>query len=347
MKFDFADGTSFDNESGVIVLPTQQRIQVEPLLMDEHRNGLQLMDADGLVFFQKQLTLVKARTYDRKYSELKARQLFPVNNEGGPGVQSIEYYTYDQVGQARIINAYADDLPRADVAAEGPFNAPVRGVGVSYGWNHDEIMASQRAGQPLDARKAMAAKRAVEQKINDVAFFGDASSGLPGLFSNPNVPIGAVVDPGNGTQWQNKSAEQILFDVNDAFADVFNTTRMVERPNTLVLPPAQYSFITSHPRSPNSDTTIAQYLIQNSQYLNSMADIIPLNEASAIDNPLFPDDIMMVYKRDPESMELEIPVELEFFPVQRRNLEYVIPGRARIGGLVIRYPLSVSILSGI
>lgn len=348
MLYKFKDGSSFDNEAGLIVLPNQQRIQVEGVLMDGHRNGDLMMDADGLVFFQKQLTLIKAKTFDIKYAELKARQVFPIDNEGGPGVQSIEYRTYDQVGQARIINAYADDLPRADVVAAGPPNvSPVRSVGVSYGWNHDEIMAAQRAGMPLDARKARAARRAVEQTINDIAFYGDDSSGLPGFFNNPNIPQGAVVDPGAGTQWANKTAEQILFDVNDAFADVFQTTMMVEKPNRLWLPPSQYSFIKSHPRSINSDTTIAQFLVNNSDYLNSMDDIVPLNEASAVNNPNFSDDVMVVGAFDPEKVELQIPVELEFFPVQRRNLEYVIPGRARVGGLVVRYPMAFSLLSGI
>lgn len=347
MKFEFKDGTTFDNESGVIIMPNQQRIDVEPVLMDGHRNGDILFDSDGLVFFQKQLTLIKARTFDIKYAELKARQVLPIDNEGGPGIQAIEYRTFDQTGSAKIINNYADDLPRADVSAGPPTISPIRSVGVSYGWNHDEIMAARHAGTPLDARKARAARRAVEQTINDIAFFGDDSSGLPGIFNNPNIPQGAIVDPGAGTQWFNKTAEQILFDVNDAFADVFETTLMVEKPNKLWLPPSQYSFIMSHPRSTRSDTTIAQYLVNNSKYISSMEDIVPLNECRAANNPNFNNDLMVVGNIDSERLELQIPVELEFFPVQKRNLEYVIPGRARVGGVVVRYPLALSILEGL
>jgi len=349
MRIEIADGTIFDSDIGRITLPNNEGvITVEPLLMDQHRQGHQLMDADGLIFFQRQLTLIRARSYDIKYPELKARMMFPVNNEGGPGVQQIVYRTYDQSGQARIINGYADDLPRADIHA-GPENvSPVRSVGISYGYNHDEIMAARTAGIPLDARKASAAMRGTEEKINSIAYYGDASAGLTGFFTHPNVPLGIVVaGQGGSTEWSNKTAEEILFDVNDAFADVFNTTRMVEKANTLALPPAQYSFIMSHPRSQNSDTTIGQYLVANSQYLNSVNDIIPLNEAAADFNDVLTTDAMIVYRRDPEAMELEIPVELEQFPVQMRNLEYVVPCRARVGGLVIRYPLSISILTGI
>ena len=304
------------------------------------------LDADGAVFFQRQLEHIKAKSYDVRYAELKARELFPVSNEGGIGITSITYRTYDQVGAAKIINAYANDLPRADVAGKET-SIPVRSVGISYGYNLDEIQASQLTGAALDQRRANAARRSVEQVVNDVAFYGDDESGLPGLFSNPNIPIGAVVNPGAGTEFVNKTPDQILFDINDLFADIFETTLMVERGNTLLLPPAQWSYIMSTPRASNSDTTIGQYIAMNSPYLNSVDDIIPINECTSTLNPTLSADAMVAYDRNPDKLQLEIPVELEMLPVQQKNLEFVIPGRSRLAGLNIYYPLSLAIATGI
>jgi len=308
-------------------------------------NGI--LDADGAFFFQRQLEHIKARSYDVQYAELQARMLFPVSNEGGPGVTSITYRTYDQVGAAKIIQAYADDLPRADVAGKET-TIPVRSVGISYGYNLDEIQASQLTGAALDQRRANAAMRSVEQKVNDVAFFGDAASGLPGLFDHPNIPTGAVVNGAGGTKdWASKTPDEILFDVNDLFADIFETTKMVERGNTLMLPPAQWSYISSTPRASNSDTTILMFLVQNSPYLNSVNDIIPVNECSAELNPNLSTDAMVAYDRNPDKLQLEIPVELEMMPVQQKNLEFIVPGRNRLAGLNIYYPLSLAIATGI
>ena len=307
-------------------------------------NGI--LDADGAFFFQRQLEHIKARSYDVQYAELQARMLFPVSNEGGPGVTSITYRTYDQVGAANIIQAYADDLPRADVAGKET-TIPVRSVGISYGYNLDEIQASQLTGAALDQRRANAAMRSIEQKVNDVAFFGDAASNLPGLFDHPNIPSGSVVNPGSGTEWVNKTPDEILFDVNDLFADIFETTKMVERGNTLMLPPAQWSYISSTPRASNSDTTILMYLVQNSPYLSNVNDIIPVNECSASDNPELSADAMVAYDRNPDKLQLEIPVELEMMPVQQKNLEFIVPGRNRLAGLNIYYPLSLAIATGI
>lgn len=344
-RFKLRDGSvvQFDGMTATVVQGAT-KLTLDGAISQAMNNGI--MDADGAVFFQRQLEHIKARSYDVQYAELKARQLFPVSNEGGPGVTSITYRTYDQVGAAKIIQAYADDLPRADVAGKET-TIPVRSVGISYGYNLDEIQASQLTGAALDQRRANAAMRSIEQKVNDTAFFGDAESNLPGLFSNPNIPTGAVVNPGSGTEWVNKTPDEILFDVNDLFADIFETTKMVERGNTLMLPPAQWSYISSTPRSANSDTTILMYLVQNSPYLNSVDDIIPVNECAAENNPELSTDAMVAYDRSPDKLQLEIPVELEMMPVQQKNLEFVVPGRNRLAGLNIYYPLSLAIATGI
>ena len=93
----------------------------------------------------------------------------------------------------------------------------------------------------------------------------------------------------------------ILFDINDLFADIFETTKMVEQGNTLLVPPSQWSFIMSTPRSTNSDTTIAQYIVNNSPYINSMEDIIAVNECQASLNPELSEDalfgLLLPYQR--------------------------------------------------
>ena len=237
-------------------------------------------------------------------------------------------------------------MPRADVKGKET-SVPVRSVGISYGYNLDEIQASQLTGAALDQRRANAARRANEQTVNDVAFFGDAESGLGGLFTHPNIPTGAVVDGGSGTEFVNKTPDQILFDINDLFSDIFETTKMVESGNTLLMSIAQWSHIMTTPRSSNSDTTIAQYIAANSPFLNSIDDIIAVNECSAANNPELATDAMVAYDRNPDKLQLEIPVELEMMPIQQKNLEFTVPARSRLAGLNIYYPLSLAIATGI
>lgn len=304
-----------------------------------------VMDANEGVFFQRQLEYIKAKSYDVMYADLQARNLFPVSNEAGPGVTSITYRTYDQTGMAKIISAYAKDLPRADISGKET-TIPVRSVGISYGYNLDEIQSAQLVGMPLDQRRANAAMRANEQVVNDVAFNGDAEHGLPGFLSNPNIPAGNVPNGAGGTpEWTTKTPAEILFDINDIFADIFETTFMKESANTLLLPVAQWSYITTTARSTTSDTTIAEYVVRNSPFLTSIDNIIPVNELAAAGAG--GGDIMVAYNRDPDKLQLEIPVELEWRPVQEKGLEFIVPGRSRLGGVNVYYPLSASIMEDI
>jgi hypothetical protein len=56
---------------------------------------------------------------------------------------------------------------------------------------------------------------------------------------------------------------------------------------------------------------------------------------------------MIVYRKDPDVLTLEIPQPFEQFPAQERNLEFVVPAHSRIGGVIVYYPLAIDITEGI
>lgn len=299
-----------------------------------------LDDVNG-AFFQRELELVKSQSYDTLYADLIARNLFPVSNEGGFAITSITYRSYDKVGAAKLINNYAKDLPRADVGGK-EITIPVKEIGTSYGYTVKEIAASQMVGRGLDQQRANASRRAVEEEINDIAFNGRSDADLPGFLSNPNIPTITVVDgAGASALWVDKTPDEILFDINDLFGDIFENTKMKERGDTLLLPPAQWNYIASTPRASNSDTTILQYIVQNSPFLASMESVIPVNELVGAGTAGV--DIMVAYTRRPDKLQLEIPGELQYFAPQEQGLEIVIPGMSSIAGVNVYYPMSAAI----
>ncbi|MBU6428448.1 MAG: DUF2184 domain-containing protein [Cyanobacteria bacterium REEB65] len=311
------------------------------------------LDSDSTAFFARQLEHVKARTYDKRYPELKARALLPVSNEGGPGIDSITYYQYDMFGVAKIIGAYANDLPRADIRGK-MFTAPVHEAGDSYGYTLRDIARARFAGLPLEQRKANAALRAIEELVNRIAFFGDADHNLPGFFSQPNVPIEAVANTGvgNTTQWINKTPNQILFDMNECSNGILDNTLGVEVPDTLLLPLRQFNYVASTPRSDMSDTTILDFFLQNNPYVKNVEWLneltykasLPGSGASLLG---FNEDMMIAYRRDPDKIELRVPQDFEQLPVEPRGLEFIINCHLLIGGCVMAYPLSANFAYGI
>lgn len=301
------------------------------------------LDADQTVFFARELEHVKAKSYDKKYPELKARILFPVSYEAGPGAEAITFYSYDMFGIAKIIGTYANDLPRADVRGQ-KFTSPVHSVATSYGYTLQDIRAAAMANKPLEQRKANAARRAAEQKLNAVAYNGDATHNLPGLFANPNIPQNAVPNTGSGssTQWANKTPDQILLDLNNLANNIVATTYDTEHPDTIILPVAQYNYIASTARSQYSDKTILEYFKENNPYIK---DVFSLNDLKGAGQGST--DMAVAYRRDPDVVTLEIPQDYEQLPVQEKGLEFLVPCHMRVGGLIIYYPLAFAIAYGI
>jgi hypothetical protein len=306
--------------------------------MTEHK----LLDATGAVLFARQLEHVKSQTYDVKYGDLDYRMLFPVNSDVNPAATSITYRTFDKVGKANIINAYGADLPRADVAGKET-NHPVRTLASSFGYSVKEIMAAQMGNFQLDTKRAEAARRAIEETMNDVVFNGDAQSNLPGLFSNSDIPAGNVPNGAAATpQWSTKTPDEIIFDVTTACSTQYESTLKKESPTRLVLPIAQWNYIHSTPRATGSDQNIAQWILANSPFIKEIVASNEMNAAGAGGG-----DVFMIYNPDPSKLQIEIPEDIKFWPEQQTNLEYVVPVTAEFASLHVYYPLSVRIMEDI
>lgn len=306
-------------------------------------NSLNL-DANETMFFARELEYIKARSYDVLFPKLKALTgLFPISTEAGPGADVITFTQYESTGLARIISSYADDLPTADIRGK-QFTSQVRGIGVSYGYSRSDIRAAMFAGKPLQQRVANAARLANDQLANKIAWFGDTQFNIQGFLYAPNVPAAPVPADGTGgnTEWSTKTPDQILRDMNELCNGIFALTNGVEAPDTLILPNEQFALIASTPRSPNSDTTILEYFLQNNPFVKNVDWVYELAGAGPNGS-----DIMVAYENNPDKLTLEIPMPFTQYNPQERNLNLVIPCESRIGGVIIYYPLAISIGEGI
>lgn len=294
------------------------------------------LDADESVFFARELESVKSKTYDKKYANLRARELIPVSFEAGPGADTIKYEQWDHVGVAKIVSNYATDFQRVDVKAK-EFRSPVRSLGDSYGYSVQDVRSARLAGKPLETRKAQAAKRGILQLENLIAFFGDSTHNLQGLLNHPNIPT--VVIPADGTgaskRFLTKTPDQIIRDMNSIVNAPFSTTKGVEQADTLLLPLDVYAYIASTPRSSTSDTSILDYFLKTNPFIK---DVSFLNELKDLGGASV--DQAIAYRRDPEVLTLEVPQDFEQFEPQEKGLEFEVPCHSRCGGVILYYPLA-------
>lgn len=300
-------------------------------------------------FFARELDQVKAKTYDKLYPELSALAYFPITSEVNEGAETTTYYSYDITGMAAIINNYATDLPRVDVKGES-HTAHIKSIGDSYGYNVQEMRASRMAGKSLDARKGAAARRASDYMVNKIAFAGDAKNNLVGIFSEgTDIPLYTLsevtIDGKKYTDWDHKTADQILEDINGMQKFVDKITMSIEKPDTLALPAYVYMDLATR-RIPDTETTVLSFVKEHAPYLKNFESMAELQD-TATDINTSGKNVAFMYTKDAEKFSLEMPLPFYQYPLQVQKLETEIPCEARTAGLIIYYPLSMLLAYGV
>lgn len=342
---DFEAHLTLDDRASILSEMWQNKVTVD---------GKRLPTNDDIgnqsLFFSRSLEYLMASAFDIEYEELPFRKLFPVINEGGPGIQEIKAEVYDRFGKAKLINMGAHDIPF--VAAGGKeitYKVGLFGVGAS--WNMQELHAhavAQRNGRGRrspQASRQQAAIIAIEESLNDQALFGTPEIGVPGFLDHPNIPRSTVA-PGASTStlWSNKTADEILEDINSLGDSIWVGSKMIEKPNTLAMAPSAYTLL-SQRRLDGRDISIMKFLQENSKYFTNDASFIPVNEYEGAGTG--GTNLMTAYDRSEGKLRMEIPQEMQSLPTQQQLFQYMMLYYCYSAGCMVLYPRSIEHADGI
>lgn len=334
----------------MVTLADGQTVELQDQYIEliKNPNAVQMNDSDG-VFFQRQLEAIETETYDVLYPDLEAREVFVTNTFGGAGITTLTYRSYDRIGKAQVINARATDLPKSDISGK-EYSIAVKSVGTGYDFDIDEIASAQITGMPLEARKAMASRRGYEEFVNDAVWYGDSEGHFVGFFKHPEIAHNQVAQgASNKTNWEDKTPDEILADLNGACNAMYAATKKLHKPNQLLLPVLKWNLINSTPRSPMSDTTILEFFLKNNQFIKDRSQVKELN---ALEGQGDGDTECFVVMADKtaegrQTVRIREPLPLQYMPVQIHGLVYEVPGRGRFAGLEVTYPRAMDIWYGI
>ena len=301
---------------------------------------------DASIFFARELDYVKKETYDVEYPEFTALKLFPVSHEVNEGAETVTYYTYEKTGFAKLISNYATDLPRADVKGK-PSTAPIKSIGDAYGYSMQDMRASRMAGKSLDVRRGEAARYQIDRKMNEIAWAGDAETGLPGVLSaNSQIPSYTLSQTSGGsTAFADKTVDEIVADVTGMIGFMAATTKNVEKPDTVVLPPSVVIALSGN-IIPGTAVTAYKFLQDNVPGIKNWEEAPELEANSTETNP-YGRNVMLIYKKDPKKLTIEVPLQFYQYAAQPKGLEIEIPCEARVAGAIIYYPMSLEIAVGV
>lgn len=296
---------------------------------------LHLDDAQS-AFFLRQLEHVQARILEVPHKPLKALTLIPADMSADTGAETITYRTFDMLGVARIIADYASDFPRVDIYGYEK-SVKVKSLGSSYGYSVQEIRRARKAGLDLETRRARAARLAIDQKIDKLVWNGDKKAGLQGFLKYPGTLQFTLPADGSGstTQLINKDVDKIIRDLSAMQSYVRTATNGVEDVDTVLMTLPLWTYLSSLRMPTVSEKTLLTWLMANFPTITKWEWVNELKGAGTGGT-----DMLVMYKRDPEYVNFQIPQTFEQFAPQLKGLTYEVYCHARVGGVIMYRPQS-------
>jgi len=305
--------------------------------------GMPTVDSTELLgFMVSQLAFTEAGVYERLHQPRQYQQFIPVSFAAGEWAETIRYEMSDYAGKGKRHSGKGRDIPRVDVQYSDK-SAPVVAGAIGYDYSMDELRKSAYLRRPLDQGRASAAMNVYEEHMNVVGLLGEAESGLTGLYNNSTIPVANLV----GGTWSTKTPEEILADVNAQINQIWVQSNFTEMPDTILLPPTQYTLIASTPRSSTSDLTILQYVLMNNIAKHRGVDLKIMPAFDLGGAGVGATDRMLTYTKREDKLVFHIPLPLRFLAPQLEGLDVLIPGEYKYSGVEVRYPKSALYTDGL
>lgn len=229
--------------------------------------------------------------------------------------------------------------------------------GQEISWTIPELESAQRLGRPVDAQKFNALKLKHNMDTDEQVYIGDPLLNVFGLVNSPKVTNVANVAAGAGvgapTEWDAKTADEILLDVNDILSSTWQESAWAVIPTELRLPPRKYSQLVQRKVSDAGNMSIMEYIRQNNlakangQELN----IQPLKwlNGRGVGGTAGDDTTtnrMVAYTKDIDRVRFPM-TPLQRTPLEYRSLYQLTTYFGRLGVVEIVYPETVGYRDGI
>lgn len=305
----------------------------------------QRFDAGETDFIVRQLLAVKAKLMEVEYPTLLARTMIPMAADVDADAEAITWQIEDQFGEADFVSDDADDLPDVDVELGEATPTPIKTIAVQYGYSWLTLRRAAKSKAPLPSRRALRARRAVAEKIDECLRTGTPSGKVPGFLNSALITPGAATGTYDAAGLAGgMTAQKIADDILGNLDGVETDTKGLHVANTVVLPLSTYGFIDRTPWSATgqSDFTIMSYLKQRRPDVN-FAKWYALEKAAANGTS----KRMLVFEKNADVVEGQLPLDFYEFSPQQRGLGVKVPCVARCGGSIIRLPKAFRYVDGV
>lgn len=305
----------------------------------------------ALGFLVSQTSHIEPQVVEIQYPEIQYANLIPVDTSANEWARSVTYYSMDKVGKANWFHHLAKDIHIADVERE-QHEVAIEMADIGYRYTLQELgTAMMVPGTNLTVERASAARRAYEEFLDNLALRGMSDKNYKGVIDFPGITI--VASPNSAatptsSDWDDKTADEILADINTLIAGMWSNSLQIELADTILLPVEAMTTLVSK-RVTDTNMTVLDFLASKNLYSFQTGRPLLIRAVRGLETAAADGSGRMVaYRRDPQVLKLHLPMPHRFLPVwQTGPMIFDIPGIFRVGGLEIRRPGAVRYMDGI
>lgn len=226
---------------------------------------------------------------------------------------------------------------------------------MELGYSIPELLSAQKMGRPIDEQKYAGMQLKFQMDVDEMVYIGDTALTKYGLVNSDQVTAGFVDDNAGGTstKWVDKTPAEILADINALLNACWAAAGYAVCPSKLLIPPAQFGYITSQTVSAAGNISILKFLEDNSISMSingKKLDIKPLKwlvgRGVAAGSPSAATDRMVAYTQDKIRVRFPL-VPLQRTPLEYRSIYHLTTYFGKLGVLEFVYPETVRYADGI
>ena len=221
----------------------------------------------------------------------------------------------------------------------------------------DEQKMSQ-VGRSLDAIFNDGLRLNFDKTLDQNTYLGFSDYGTTGLLNNANVLTSAApVGAGGSTYWADKTAEEILADVDSLIESTWARSQydLTGMANHVLINPANFALINRRIVSNAGNVSILTYLLENNLAKSQGRDLVIAPSRWCVDAGLpvetgtTASNRMVAYVNDKNRVSMDLPVPLTRAMTQPdvNQLAYLTAYVAQIGQVKIKYFSAIEYMDGI
>lgn len=216
-----------------------------------------------------------------------------------------------------------------------------------------DMQRIQVAGKSLDALLTDGVRLAYDKHMDANAYVGITDYDTTGLLNNANVTASYVAQNAGNTsrEWEYKTADEILTDVNSAILGVWAAGGydLAAMPNHILIPHKQYNQIATTKVSQYADKTILEFLLDNNLAKRNGKQLVIAACPFCDDAGASSTDRMVVYCHNERFLALEelVPLARTMTQPNVEALAYDSVYMANISQLEMFYTQTVRYYDGI